>query len=86
MLILAITGLWIVTTLSRPLDRTKLAIVSLCYTIFGLTFAVPEIAGFFGFVSLELGQLAISVLVGLVISAVIELVQQKTVKSKGSRS
>ncbi len=85
-LILAITGLWIVTTLSRPLDRTKLAILSLCYTIFGLTFAVPEIAGFFGFVSLELGHLAISVLVGLVISAVIELVQQKTVKSKGSRS
>ena len=85
-LILAITGLWIVSTLSRPLNRTKVGILFACYGLFALTFTVPQIAGFFGFVSLKTEQLGFSVAVALVICAVIELVHQKTVKSKGSRS
>lgn len=85
-LILAITGLWIVSTLSRPLNRTKVGILIACYGLFALTFTVPQIAGFSGFVSLKTDQLGFSVAVALVICAVIELVHQKTVKSKGSRS
>lgn len=56
-LLLAIAGLWVIVTLSRPFDKWRISIVVASYILFALVFCVPFVATFFGFVWLTPQQL-----------------------------
>jgi len=77
-LVLALTGLWIIVTLARPLDKFRIAIILACYGFFAIAFTVPVITSFFAFVVLEPSQLLAPALVGVAACAGLEITHQLT--------
>ena len=76
-ILLGILGLWVLATLARPLDGLRIAIISGMVLIGLLTFAVPFVAEFFGFVfltPLQLGVTAIIAVLAIVPIGVISLI------------
>ncbi|PTW91512.1 cation-transporting ATPase E [Microbacteriaceae bacterium MWH-Ta3] len=55
-LVIALTGLWVLTELARPLDRWRIAIVAAMYAMAWGTFTIPLVADFFEFVPLDASQ------------------------------
>lgn len=75
-LLLSITGLWVLAALARPLGGLKLAIL---LTMFGLTivtFFWQPLIDFYGFDHLNPNQWMITLLIGSVCAALIELTHQ----------
>jgi cation-transporting ATPase E len=72
-ILLSITGLWVLSSIDRPLTRIKLLIlVSMVVLAIGM-FTIPITTEFFGFSYLSLEQLAILGGIGLLASVLIEL-------------
>jgi cation-transporting ATPase E len=72
-ILLSITGLWVLSSIDRPLTRIKLLIlVSMVVFAVGM-FTIPLTTEFFGFSYLSLEQLAMVSGLGLVASLFIEL-------------
>jgi cation-transporting ATPase E len=72
-ILLSITGLWVLSSIDRPLTRVKLLIlVSMVVLAIGM-FTIPITREFFGFSSLSLEQLVIVGGIGLLASLFIEL-------------
>jgi len=76
--VLALTGLWLIVTLARPLDKFRIAIILACYAFFAIAFTVPAITNFFAFVVLQPTQLLAPALVGLVACAGLEITHHLT--------
>jgi cation-transporting ATPase E len=73
-ILLGVTGLWVLSLLSLPLDRIRVAIVaSMVCAALGI-FLIPPVAAFFGFGLLAWGQLAPVLVIGAVAVAVISLI------------
>jgi cation-transporting ATPase E len=73
-IILSITGLWVLSTATRPLTRrTVLVLLAMSMVALGL-FVTPGALSFFGFVYLNQDQLIISLLIASITAALIELV------------
>lgn len=76
--VLSITGLWVLTTISRPLNQSKVLIIAACYFAFVLVFTVPLVADFIGFTSLSLEELVVPGVISLIACAVIDLISRLT--------
>jgi cation-transporting ATPase E len=72
-LLLSVAGLWVIVTLSRPLDKWRIAIVAASYLLFALVFCIPFVAAFFGFVWLTPHQLIETLGISLIACAGIEI-------------
>lgn len=73
-LILSMTGLWVLTSLTRPLDRWRVGIlVSMVAVCIGL-FGIPLFAEFFGFTQLTVEQFSLVMIVGVVANAAMSVV------------
>lgn len=73
MVTMSVTGLWVLSTLARPLNGIKLGIFTGMLVIgFGI-FTVPLATAYFGFSALTTSQLLIAIGIGLAGSLLIEL-------------
>lgn len=73
-LLLGITGLWVLTSLARPLDRWRVAIiVAMVASCVGI-FTTPVIAEFFGFTTLSRPQFHLVILFGAIGNALMSVV------------
>lgn len=75
-LVLSITGLWVLVTISRPLDISKILIISACYVVFGAVYLVPQVAEFFGFTWLGFEKMIVPIVISLLACALIDLVSR----------
>jgi cation-transporting ATPase E len=73
-LVLSMTGLWVLTSLTRPLDGWRVAIVVAMAVVSVGLFGIPLFAEFFGFVPLTWEQFALVALVGGAANAALALV------------
>jgi cation-transporting ATPase E len=71
--LLSITGLWVLISLARPLNRIKLAIVALMAGIGVASFTIAVVADFYSFSSLSPSQLLIPIALALAACTVIEI-------------
>jgi cation-transporting ATPase E len=76
MITMSITGLWVLSTLARPLDRIKVSIFVGMVALGLLLFTVPLSTDYFGFSALSQDKLLWSFALGLAGSALIEIVHQ----------
>ena len=76
MITMSITGLWVLSTLARPLDRVKVSIFVGMVALGFLLFTVPLSTDYFGFSELTQDQLVLAFAFGLAGSALIEIVHQ----------
>jgi cation-transporting ATPase E len=76
MITMSVTGLWVLSTLSRPLDRIKVSIFVGMIAIGLVLFTVPLSTDYFGFSALSQEQLVLAFAFGLAGSALIELANQ----------
>jgi cation-transporting P-type ATPase E len=76
MITMSVTGLWVLSTLSRPLDRIKVSIFVGMVGIGLVLFTVPLSTDYFGFSVLNQNQLVLAFAFGLAGSALIELANQ----------
>jgi cation-transporting ATPase E len=75
-LLMSVTGIWVLSTLSRPIDRVKSAIF-IGMVLLGIAiFTVPLSTAYFGFHPLDAGQLIWAYGLGLVCSIAIEVVNR----------
>ena len=65
MVTMSITGIWVLSTLARPIDKVKLSIFFGMVLLGILIFTVPISAGYFGFTSLTMNQLLIAAGLGI---------------------
>jgi cation-transporting ATPase E len=72
-ILLSITGLWVLSSIDRPLTRVKLLILFSMMVLAVGMFTLPITTEFFGFSYLNLEQLAIVGGIGLLASLFIEL-------------
>jgi cation-transporting ATPase E len=72
-ILLSITGLWVLSSIDRPLTRIKLLILVSMVVLAISMFTIPITTDFFGFSSLSLEQLVIVGGLGLLASLFIEL-------------
>jgi len=72
--LLSITGMWILTTLARPLDRWRILIVGSMYALFSGMFLLPLARDFFGFSWLTGAQLLLPLTLGSLACLGIEIV------------
>ena len=72
--LLSITGMWILTTLARPLDRWRVLIVASMYALFAGMFLLSLARDFFGFSWLTGTQLLLPLTLGLLACLGIEIV------------
>lgn len=73
-LVLSMTGLWVLTSLTRPFDRWRAGIlVSMVAVCIGL-FCIPLFADFFGLTQLTVEQFSLVVFVGFVANATMSVV------------
>ena len=77
-LLLSITGLWIVVTLGRPFDRLKVTIIAGCYLLFAAIFCLPMVADFFALKWLTGQQIILPLTISLIACALIELINHLT--------
>ena len=80
MILMGVTGIWVLSTLARPLDKIKAAIFAGMVLIGILFFTIPLATVYFGFHSLNAVQLAWAFGLGLVSSAAIEVANRLTAK------
>lgn len=73
-LVLSMTGLWVLTSLARPLDGWRVAIVVAMVAVCVGLFGIPLFAEFFGFVPLTVEQFLLVSVVGMVANALMSLV------------
>jgi cation-transporting ATPase E len=84
--LLSIAGMWILTTLARPFDRWRLAIVGLMYALFAGMFLLPLARDFFGFSWLSWEQLTLPLVLGAAACAGIEIVNFVVTRAMGIRA
>jgi cation-transporting ATPase E len=65
-ILLSVTGLWVLLSLARPLNRTKLSIVGFMVALAIGMFTLPPTTEFFGFAYLETAQLWVALGIGAV--------------------
>jgi cation-transporting ATPase E len=65
-ILLSVTGVWVLLSLARPLNRTKLAIVGFMVVLAIGMFTLPLTTEFFGFAYLDNGQLWVALGIGAV--------------------
>ena len=80
MITMSVTGIWVLSTLARPIDKVKLAIFFGMILIGVLLFTVPLATGYFGFSALTSNQLLIAFGIGLAGSALIEIAHRVSSK------
>ena len=73
MVTMSVTGIWVLSTLARPLNGVKLGIFVGMFALGVAIFTVPLATAYFGFTTLTLNQLAIAGGIGVAGGAVIEL-------------
>jgi cation-transporting ATPase E len=73
---MSVTGIWVLSTLSRPIDRIKSAIFVGMVALGVAIFTVPLSTAYFGFHPLNAGQLFWAYGLGLAASAGIEIVNR----------
>jgi cation-transporting ATPase E len=73
---LALAGMWVLVTLSRPFNRWRFLIVAAMYLGFAVVFFVPVSQDFFGFVTLEGNLLWVTLAFGLVGVLGVELIDR----------
>jgi cation-transporting ATPase E len=73
---LALAGMWVLVTLSRPFNRWRFLIVAAMYLGFAFVFFVPVSQDFFGFVTLEGNLLWVTLAFGLVGVLGVELIDR----------
>jgi cation-transporting ATPase E len=73
MVTMSVTGIWVLSTLARPLNGVKLGIFVGMVALGAAIFTVPLATGYFGFSALTLNQVAIAGGIGLAGAALIEL-------------
>lgn len=73
MVAMSVTGLWVLSTLARPIDRIKLSIFVGMVAIGLLLFTVPLATDYFGFSALSTDQLLIAFGIGAAGSVLIEI-------------
>jgi hypothetical protein len=75
-MIFSITGLWVLSSLTRPFDAWRISIIA-AMTLAGLGFfTITPIRDFFGFVSLSGEQLTSTFIIAGAASLLIELANQ----------
>ncbi|GAB2829535.1 HAD-IC family P-type ATPase [Alpinimonas psychrophila] len=72
--LLSITGIWILTTLTRPFNLWRVLIVGAMYALFGGMFLLPLARDFFGFTWLTSEQILLPLTLGFIACAGIEVV------------
>ena len=77
-LLMSVTGIWVLSTLSRPIDRIKSSIFIGMVVLGVLIFTVPISCAYFGFFPLNPEQLLWAYGLGLVGSALIEVANRLT--------
>jgi cation-transporting ATPase E len=80
MITMSVTGIWVLSTLARPIDKIKLAIFFGMILLGVLIFTVPLSTGYFGFSPLSLNQLLLAFGIGLAGSALIEIAHRVSSK------
>ena len=88
MITMSVTGIWVLSTLARPLNDVKLGIFVGMVALGVLIFTVPLSTAYFGFSALTLNQLTIAGGIGVAGGALIELasrLQGSASKSAESR-
>ena len=75
-LVIAVTGLWVLTGLSRPFTKPKAWVVASMYALCIAEFTIPVSTDFFGFSELSVGQLTATLGVVVVANALIEVIGQ----------
>ena len=75
-LVIAVTGLWVLTGLSRPFTKPKAWVVASMYALCIAEFTFPVSTDFFGFSALSVGQLTATLGVVVVANALIEVIGQ----------
>ena len=80
MITMSVTGIWVLSTLARPIDKIKLAIFFGMILLGILIFTVPLSTGYFGFSPLSLNQLLLAFGIGLAGSALIEIAHRVSSK------
>jgi cation-transporting ATPase E len=80
MITMSVTGIWVLSTLARPIDKIKLAIFFGMILLGVLIFTVPLSTGYFGFSPLSLNQLLLAFGIGLGGSALIEIAHRVSSK------
>ena len=73
MVTMSVTGIWVLSTLARPLNGVKLGIFVGMFALGVAIFTVPLATAYFGFTALTLNQLAIAGGIGVAGGALIEL-------------
>ena len=73
MITMSVTGIWVLSTLARPLNDAKFGIFVGMVALGVLIFTVPLSTAYFGFSALSLNQLAIAGGIGVAGGALIEL-------------
>lgn len=73
MVTMSVTGLWVLSTLARPIDKTKAAIFFGMVVLGVLIFTVPLSTGYFGFSALTTIQLLTAFGIGAAGSVLIEI-------------
>lgn len=73
MITMSVTGLWVLSTLARPLDKIKVAIFLGMLALGTLIFTVPLSSSYFGFSALTSNQLLLAFGFGLAGSVLIEI-------------
>jgi cation-transporting ATPase E len=73
---LALAGMWVLVTLSRPFNRWRFLIVAAMYLGFAVVVFVPVSQDFFGFVTLEGNLLWVTLAFGLVGVLGVELIDR----------
>ena len=73
MITMSVTGIWVLSTLARPLNDVKFGIFVGMVALGVLIFTVPLSTAYFGFSALSLNQLAIAGGIGVAGGALIEL-------------
>jgi cation-transporting ATPase E len=80
MITMSVTGIWVLSTLARPIDKIKLAIFFGMIVLGVLIFTVPLSTGYFGFSPLTLNQLLLAFGLGLAGSVLIEIAHRVSSK------
>jgi cation-transporting ATPase E len=73
---MSIAGIWVLATLSRPLNAVKLAIVAAAIVVFIAAYTLPIVNTFFGFVALSPTQLVAPLVVGCGSAALLEVINR----------
>ena len=73
MITMSVTGIWVLSTLARPIDKVKLSIFFGMVVLGVLIFTVPISAAYFGFSALTANQLLTAFGIGVVGGLAIEL-------------